>query len=139
MIKNFILEQTDVPLLSKALDVYAMRQKAIASNIANVNTSGYRRKEIRFEEQLQAQLNKHLPGRRSEAKHIPLGSLRIREINPEYETDSSRELESGVSNVDIDTEIVEQVKNEIRFMYASRLLSGKLAALRASIKGRYDR
>jgi len=139
MIKNFLLGQSDVPMLSKALDVYLLRQKAIASNIANINTVGYRRKEVRFEDKLQAQMKTRLEGRETDKRHIPLGRLKVREVTPEITEDPSEVLESDVNNVDIDREIVEQVKNELRFMYVSRMASGSFNSLRASIKGRYDR
>lgn len=139
MIRNFILEQTNIPLLNKALDVYSLRQRTISSNIANVNTTGYRKKEVKFEEVLQAQMRKRLSGLRTNENHLPVGSLRAREVRPRVLESVSDEQFSGVNNVDIEQEIVEQVKNQIRFMYASRLASGKFAALRASIKGRFDR
>ncbi|NOX36607.1 MAG: flagellar basal body rod protein FlgB [Calditrichaeota bacterium] len=138
MIKNFILKQTKVPLLSKGLDVYALRQKVIASNIANVNTPGYRRKEVVFEEKLQTVLQRTLPGRRTHPRHMPIGPQRMGEVQPEIQDDPSNEFHSGANNVDIDREIVEQVKNEIRFLYGVRLLQGNFRALRASIKGRFD-
>ncbi len=139
MIKNFILNQTNVPLLSKALDVYSIRQKAISSNIANVSTPGYRRKEVAFEELLQTQMNKRLNGKTTDPRHTPLGRIRAREIQPVITEDRSGALPNGVNNVDIDKEIIEQVKNEIRFSYATRLAGRNLNALRASIKGRFDR
>lgn len=139
MIKNFLLNQTGIPLLSKALDVYSIRQKAISSNIANVSTAGYRRKEVEFEELLQAQMNKRLDGKMTEPRHRPLGRTRVREIQPVITEDKSSALPNGINNVDIDKEIIEQVKNEIRFSYASRLVAHKFNGLRAGIKGRFDR
>ncbi len=139
MIKNFILRQTNVPLLSKALDVYTLREKAISSNIANVNTPGYRRKFVSFEEQLQSAVEKTLSGFRTNEHHLPVGRQRITEVRPVLEEDNSNILYSGANNVNIDQEIVEQVKNEIRFIYGARLLSKNFGALRASIKGRFDR
>lgn len=139
MIRNFILKQTNIPLLNKALDVYSLRQRAISSNISNVNTVGYREKEVKFEELLQTQMRKHLDGVQTDERHIPLGRLRAREVNPRVLENKSDDFYSGVNNVDIDKQVVEQVKNEIRFMYASRILNANFAALRASIKGRFDR
>lgn len=139
MIKNLVLDQTNVPILSKALDVYSARQKAIATNIANIGTAGFRRREVSFEDKLQEQMGQRLVGRRTNDKHMPLGRLRVREIQPEMTEDMSEELHSGVNNVNIDQEIVDQAKNEIQFAYASRLVSGQFTTLRASIKGRYDR
>ncbi len=138
MIKNFILRQTNVPLLSKALDVYTLRQKAISSNIANVNTPGYKRKFVTFEEELQSAVQKTLSGMRTNEHHLPVGRQRISEIQPRLEEDDSSVLYSGANNVDIDREIVEQVKTEIRFVYGARLLARNFGALRASIKGRFD-
>ena len=139
MIKNFVLENTSLPLLGKALDVYSLRQKAIASNIANINTVGYQANRVDFEEQLQQQMDKGLSGRTANERHIPLGRKGITEVTPELVRDESETLSSGVNNVDIDQEIVEQVKNEIRYMYATRMARGKFDGLRASIKGHVDR
>ena len=138
MIKNFIFKQTKIPLLSKGLDVYALRQKVIAGNIANVSTPGYRGRKIVFEEKLQSAMRRTLSGRITHERHLALGRLRFREVEPQIREDPSEELRSGVNNVDIDREIVEQVKNEIRFLYGVRLLQGNFRALRASIKGRFD-
>jgi flagellar basal-body rod protein FlgB len=47
-----IIDNNTVALLSLALDATTMRQQAIAQNIANVNTPGYQRVGVSFEEQL---------------------------------------------------------------------------------------
>ncbi len=138
MIKNFILKKTVIPNLSKGLDVYALRQKAIAGNIANVQTPGYRRKEVKFEEELQMALDKKLSGTRTHKNHLPIGRKRLEEVQPRITEDPSTELKSGMNNVDIDQEIVDQVKNEIKFLFGSMLERKNFAFLRASIKGRFD-
>lgn len=47
-----ILENISTVMVSKALDAAVMRQQAIAQNLANVNTPGYRRLSVEFESQL---------------------------------------------------------------------------------------
>lgn len=47
-----IIEGNTTQLVSLALDAAVMRQQAIAQNIANANTPGYRRKDVSFESQL---------------------------------------------------------------------------------------
>ncbi len=138
MIKDFILKNTVIPRLSKGLDVYSLRQKTISSNIANVQTEGYRRKEVNFEEHLQNALGGKLSGKRTNPNHLPIGKNNLREAKVEVVEDPSETLDSGVNNVNIDTEMVDQAKNEIRFMYGSRLLNRNFAFIRASIKGRFD-
>ena len=44
------------------MDAYELRQKAIASNVANIDTPGYKRKEVSFEDQLQKAEATHLKG-----------------------------------------------------------------------------
>jgi len=39
-------------LLAKAMDVYTLRQRVTAANIANIDTPGYKKHEVRFEDQL---------------------------------------------------------------------------------------
>ncbi len=46
------LDSSTSVLLGLALDAAQMRQQAIAQNIANVNTPGYRSLSVRFEEHL---------------------------------------------------------------------------------------
>lgn len=52
-----IVEDINTSILSKALDAVALRQQAIAQNIANVNTPGYRRLTVQFEADLAAALH----------------------------------------------------------------------------------
>ncbi|HID12005.1 MAG TPA: flagellar basal body rod protein FlgB, partial [Candidatus Latescibacteria bacterium] len=59
------LDRTSIPLLAKALDAYTLRQRAIADNIANSETPGFRRREVRFEEELRRALEGGIRGRRT--------------------------------------------------------------------------
>lgn len=56
-IKNVIANQTNIPFLKKVLDVSSLKQKVIASNIANASTPGYKPKDIDFEKELKTFLN----------------------------------------------------------------------------------
>ena len=44
-------------LIGKLIDASAVRQRVTAQNIANLNTPGYKAREISFEQQLAAQLS----------------------------------------------------------------------------------
>lgn len=57
-----LIDSTQTNLLSNAMDAYELRQKAIASNVANLDTPGYKRKEVSFEDQLQKAESMHLNG-----------------------------------------------------------------------------
>jgi flagellar basal-body rod protein FlgB len=49
-----IIDNNTIGLLSMALDVTAMRQQAIAHNIANANTPGFQRVGVSFESRIAA-------------------------------------------------------------------------------------
>ena len=55
------LDKTIVPLLRKSLEAYSTRHTAIAENISNVDTKGYRPLKVHFESELQRALEKNRP------------------------------------------------------------------------------
>jgi len=57
-----LIDSTQTQLLAKAMDAYSLRQKAIASNVANLDTPGYKRIDVSFEDQLQKAESLHLNG-----------------------------------------------------------------------------
>jgi len=133
---QFILKNTNIPLLHKSLDAYTLRQRAIAGNIANVSTPGYRRREVSFEEDLKKALDKRsIKGMTTNKMHIPLGRKPIEKIHPEIIIPDDKSLASGLNNVNIDKEMAEQAKNSIRFSYSSRLTNMAFTKLRSSIRG----
>lgn len=58
-----IVDDINVVMLSKALDASVLRQQAIAQNVANVNTPGYRHLAVQFEADLATALRSGQPGR----------------------------------------------------------------------------
>ncbi len=135
-ISNFIFKKTKIPLLSKSLDAYSERQRAIANNIANVSTPGYKRISVKFEENLKKALSKKgIKGFQTHEKHLPVGVPGIEELKPKSYIPKDPNLRSGLNNVDIDMEMAEQAKNSIRFAYASELVGRQFRGLKSSIRG----
>lgn len=48
-----IIDTAHSQLLAKAMDTYSLRQEITASNIANIDTPGYKRHQVEFESALQ--------------------------------------------------------------------------------------
>lgn len=107
-----------VNVLGKAADASWLRNDILANNLANVDTPGYKRKDIDFESQF----------RRA------LGSSRYESVDSKVSHVTSTELEGRVytdaanfsyrldgNNVDIDTENVELASNQIKY---NGLMSG---------------
>jgi flagellar basal-body rod protein FlgB len=103
----------------KGLDAAALRGRAIAENLANVDTPGYQRKEVNFEEQLQKALEKKLPGVTTQAEHFPFGmGVDISKVQPFVFAPSDPTKPGEVNNVDIDIENAKLAENQILFNYA---------------------
>jgi len=135
-VPNFIFGKTSIPVLYKSLDAYSMRQRSISNNIANVSTPGFKRSEVKFESELiKALRKKGVRGYMTSEKHIQVGRPRLEKLKsiPVIPKDDS--LRSGLNNVDIDKEMAEIAKNQIRFAYASRLMRGNFNKIRSSIRG----
>jgi len=137
-----LFEATKIPVLHRALDTYALRQKVIAGNIANITTVGYRAKTVEFEDHLAAALRMPETGiGMTHEGHIPLaqnqtggGGATVVEARTQVGAGGD-EQSNGVNNVDIDNEMAELAKNQIRFKFSSRLITDAFRGIQKSIKG----
>jgi flagellar basal-body rod protein FlgB len=109
-------------LLSRLLDVTAMRHQVIGQNVANVNTPGFRQQELEFEDSLKALLE----GNRLDE----LGSLEA-----EITTTEGLPERSDGNNVDIDLEMSKANKNALLYEAYTQILFAKLGMVRSAING----
>lgn len=93
-------------ILKTALDATYLRDKVISQNVANVDTPGYKKKSVAFEEQLQKALDSH-----KRPSQINLSTLKPQVIQPM----NGMSYRMDQNNVDIDVETVEQTKNYLRY------------------------
>ncbi len=137
MINEMLFNKTNLPILSKSLDSAMLRNRAIANNIANATTPGYRRVEVSFEDELRSALDRtRLKGSRTDSRHIPLGRLDIENVNAKAYHPVDPTLASGVNNVDIDTEMAKLAENQIAFNYVVKYTQGIFKKMNSAIQGR---
>lgn len=127
---------TTLLALEKALDAYGLRQQVISHNIANVNTPGYKRHYVSFEEELKQALGKArgLSLRRAHARHLGQPG-NVGEVTAVVKRDLSTTMRADGNNVDIDVENAELAMNTILYNAAATRLNQKLAAIRYVING----
>jgi len=128
-----VFEKIRIPVFAKFLDVSATRQKTIAQNMANIQTPGYKAKDIDFEKVLENQKSLASQLAKTDSRHL---SGRFQEKKSYIVEDNSPELKSGVNNVDVDKEMVKSAENQLYYMANAKILAGKFKALRSSIQGR---
>ena len=101
-----------VNVLDKAADASWKRETVLANNIANVDTPGYKRKDLDFEGVLKQELGR--------CKHTSLATkienLHMDHLNPSVYTDlSNYSYRLDGNNVDIDNEEVEYASEQLRY------------------------
>jgi flagellar basal-body rod protein FlgB len=137
MLGETLFNRSSIPLLTKSLDAGMLRAKAIANNIANINTPGYHRIEVTFEDELRKALDKSkLQGARTDEKHLELGKFDVSSINPKVKKPIDPTLPSGVNNVDIDSEMAKLAENQLLYNFSAKFLHGKFSKLNAAIQAK---
>jgi len=107
-------------LLESGIKAEELRQRTIASNIANMETPGYRRLEVRFEELL--------------AKATRSGqSTDPADVEPEVFSPKSTFVKSNGNDVNLEMEIGELLKNSCRQTAFVRLLRKKFTQMEEAI------
>ncbi len=131
------LFKNKVPLMNSAMDAYALRQRTIAKNIANVDSPHYRPEMVKFEEFFHQQ-EVVIKGTSTDNFHIPVGvqnpNVPTGEVNP-AEVPSSQVYFSGETHVNIDKEMAELAQNQIRFRFASNMMGKFFRGLTSAITG----
>lgn len=113
-------------LLKRGLDAASLRSKISANNIANINTKGYKRYTVSFEDSLKDNLNQ-MEMKTTNSKHISDGSS-FGEIKVEQDTSSS--MREDGNNVDIDNEMANQAANTLMYNALIGQVNSRLAAER---------
>ncbi len=119
-----LLASDNLQIASKLLDAAVLRQEAIAANIANAETPGYRRIDVAsdFAAQLKA----------SVARGDPVTSLR-----PTLEEDThARSVRPDGNSVEVERELLEMNRNSAEHEFLSQVVSFNLKQLKVAITGR---
>ena len=98
--------------LEAGIRAESLRQKAIANNIANLETSGYRRIDVKFEELLARALDSH-------------GAVELSELEPQIYQPQKTPVNSNGNDVNLESEVGQMVKNSLRYKAYIRLLNKK--------------
>jgi flagellar basal-body rod protein FlgB len=120
-----IFQTDNYQLARKLLDAAALRQEAIASNVANAETPGYRRLDVApaFAQQLKAQMES--------GNTSSVGSLQ-----PQLAEDpTAHSTRPDGNNVEIESELLAMNKNSVEYDYLTQVVSSNLKQLKMAITG----
>ena len=102
--------------LNSALDGLAARQRAVANNIANVNTPGYRAQRVTFEDAL--------------AESVQQGSG-VTAARTQLSLEPTRQ---DGSNVNLDTETLSNIDTVLRYQFATQAMDGQFSSIRTALR-----
>ncbi len=133
---NLLFRRSLLPLLDSALDAAALRQKAIANNVANAEVDGYQRRVVEFEEQLKEALEENRSGEisRTHPEHLPHpGDAEV--VQAKLSVDENTDYFNGHNNIDIDREMTELARVMLTWRFETRVTQEKFSSLRLAITG----
>lgn len=110
------METEILDLMSRAMDAYHVRTKTLSGNIANLDTPGYERVSVSFEDQLSA------------ARHQVESPERLQKIEPRVEIEDSPPV--------LEDELMELSDTQMRTQLVTRALREHFGLLRTGITGR---
>ena len=123
-----------VQLLSRSLDLRAQRHGVIASNLANIDTPGYKPLELTFEKELQQALDLGGPRpTRTHQDHLPGTVGEVATIEPRLRQQREYALGNGSYQLDLDKEMARLAQNSLAYEVTVQLVTKKLAGLRLAI------
>ncbi|AYF39750.1 flagellar basal body rod protein FlgB [Ethanoligenens harbinense] len=109
---------------TKAIDALWQRSNVISDNVANADTPGYQQKSVSFEDQL--------------SQAISDGSLSAGEldsVSPQVQVESGTISSSDSNGVDMETQMVELMRNQLQYSYLTRGVSDQLSMLKTAASG----
>lgn len=113
---NNLLSSPAMGVLETALDGTSLRNSTISDNLANVDTPGFKRSDVYFEDELKKALNnEEIQGKRTDARHIPIGGKNVNEVTPQVIQDQTTSGRVDGNNVDIDSEMAKLAQNSIMY------------------------
>ncbi len=137
MILKSLFSRINVPVLKRSLDAASLRQTTIASNLANIETPKYQRKEVVFESELRKALEPtQISGMVTNPKHIQIGNNGLKNVQPKVIVDKTRTKASGVNNVDVDQEMSSLAKNQLYYAFSAKLISIQFNRIKEAINER---
>ena len=99
-----------IDFLEAGMKVESLRQKAIASNVANAKTPGYRRLDVNFQKLLTDAIDKD--------GNVDLNNIEVGLYQPK-----NTPVKEDGNDVTIDYEVGQMVKNTLRHKTYTRLLN----------------
>jgi len=127
-------------LVQRSLDASALSQQVISNNLANVDTPGFKRSDVVFNETLRKAMEarnskpQQLALTRTDDAHFDLNAApSLDEVQPEVVTDVTTTLRNDGNNVDVDREVAMLSQNTVWYQTLAQITEMQFTELRTAI------
>lgn len=128
-----VFQPDNYQLARKLLDAAVLRQEAIASNIANAETPGFRRLDVSpdFAIALRARFN--------EAAAAGADRVQLRDLAPRLAEDmTARTVRPDGNSVELESELLAMNQNATEYDFLTEVVSRHIKQLRLAITGNHS-
>jgi flagellar basal-body rod protein FlgB len=119
-----------ISMVTKSLDYLWEKQKAISNNIANVDTPGYKAKNVTFEENYQSRLQAAM-----QTKNQAQVQKIISEAKTSVQESTAESARLDGNNVNADVQLIEMSRTALQYQYGLSTINSDIARLSTAIKG----
>jgi len=131
-----LFASTTIPVLGEVLNFAQARHTVLAGNITNVNTPGYRLRDLN-----QAEFQERLKAAISRADRAPSGAPSLAATEPGDELREVRQsLENLIyhddTNIDLEKQVTEMNKNHLLHNFALTVMTDQFQLLQTAISER---
>ena len=125
-----LLSSNSSLMMEKALSYLWTKQAAIADNITNAETPGYKEKVVTFEDSLKGKLLM------ASRKAAPVKSMRqVLEETPFSVTEQKVQTRMDDNGVNVTAQMSEAIRNAYQMRYVMSSINSGLSVLRTAIRG----
>lgn len=126
-------------ILQRTMDVSLLRREVISNNIANAETPNFKRTDVTFEASLSKAIasegKNSLQMIMTDEKHIPADrTVDYKTIKPRRVLDYTTQADSNGNNVDIEKEMMDVVKNQMRYQLLTQSVSEQFQKINLVLK-----
>jgi flagellar basal-body rod protein FlgB len=120
----------NLDIISRELNVLALRNNVTANNIANSDTPNFKRSVVDFESQLKRALDSEMgasfPQLITDPKHIPFDvAMDYKRVQPRRVLDYLTEAKNNGNNVDIEEEGMDALSNQLLYTTLAQIVSSE--------------
>lgn len=117
----------------QALTLRTKRAEILANNIANVDTPGFKAKDLNFKNVLEGYESQSLKLRSTHAGHMGVDGDEYGDPSVQFRVPDQASIDGNT--VDAHREKAEYLKNSLQFQAGFRFLNGSLKGLRSALRG----